>query len=1029
MPEKILKSMKDDNPELQKQIGCINGFLQLFDRQRFLTSRRSSQSPKRLAPPGKSNEQTKELNSKLQKSTEKNLKAVKEKHGFSTESSITSFSSSSCSSSLSSLEYNKTIHVDPPSSSQTDFPETPRGNLGIKRANTSNLPFDLRNAVKDSLHREARTILVKTANKEELVGHALKYIDSPRPLEPPKSVKTEAQSLNESFRVLAQLQEAPWNSSKGKDHYLFLAPKDRPRLSYDGRYSRDTFRSTVKLKELPRLSLDSREGSMKGVNNEPKSGNFLKDPQKGNGNSSVMLKQLQEPETSRRSSSIVAKLMGLEALSDLTPTSENTLGTSTAYATDKIDLLERSLKTTDENKHQSSGSPRNSRKECTSSQVRSSNLVRKSTPSSKFPIEAAPWKQPDASRSSQLSASKCREAPTKTSNSSLSVYGEIEKRLAKLEFKKSGKDLRALKQILDAMQKSKDSVDITRDQTSNSVSNVTNKSVLNESSDEASPRNQQSKDHQISCLVKRSDSSHKLPIVIMKPAKHTRKTSNPACPETSTDSTSILCNPGASYNGRSVDKQTEKGFTRTLNPVRRPTSQALCSSNKHANMRISKSIQSSKVLPQNMNAENTMISGITGADSPRLGHKKFGLAKLSRPASSSSDSSRNRRQYGRHPIETSTSSRTPRQTSLNLQESKDRSSEISCGTTMTGTNHHDDAVSLQFECKRSLDSQSDKEVININQSAEELGEKGATEEIVVATPEQPSPVSVLDATFYRDDPPSPVKKKPHSLTDNEVPDPDTVEQNTVELSRLYNTMKSSCSTDNDDRLNNTRHLVKTLQQINWTYEEPNTTLAPAFDRKNPDHKYILELLSASGLLRDPDSGQTIHSSIQPINPNLFVAVEQITGFKGLSNNGDSIKKISEIATVEQMQRKLIFDVVNNILVQKLVSENLSRQWLSPNKLAGRISGGQHLLSELCSETDQLQCNKIGSEDDKDDNLRSILFGDLFHHPLHWTRYHSEIPEVALDVERLIFKDLITEIVCGEAASLPGRHCRKLLFPK
>jgi len=37
-----MASMKDENQELQKQIGCISGFFQLFDRHRFLTGHNNS---------------------------------------------------------------------------------------------------------------------------------------------------------------------------------------------------------------------------------------------------------------------------------------------------------------------------------------------------------------------------------------------------------------------------------------------------------------------------------------------------------------------------------------------------------------------------------------------------------------------------------------------------------------------------------------------------------------------------------------------------------------------------------------------------------------------------------------------------------------------------------------------------------------------------------------------------------------------------------------------------------------------------
>lgn len=44
-----------------------------------------------------------------------------------------------------------------------------------------------------------------------------------------------------------------------------------------------------------------------------------------------------------------------------------------------------------------------------------------------------------------------------------------------------------------------------------------------------------------------------------------------------------------------------------------------------------------------------------------------------------------------------------------------------------------------------------------------IGDK-STAEPGIAGPEQPSPVSVLEATFYRDEPPSPVRKISHAFT-------------------------------------------------------------------------------------------------------------------------------------------------------------------------------------------------------------------------------------------------------------------------
>lgn len=40
MAAKLLHSLADENPDLQKQIGCMTGIFQLFDRNHILTPRR-----------------------------------------------------------------------------------------------------------------------------------------------------------------------------------------------------------------------------------------------------------------------------------------------------------------------------------------------------------------------------------------------------------------------------------------------------------------------------------------------------------------------------------------------------------------------------------------------------------------------------------------------------------------------------------------------------------------------------------------------------------------------------------------------------------------------------------------------------------------------------------------------------------------------------------------------------------------------------------------------------------------------------
>ncbi|KAI8028532.1 Protein LONGIFOLIA 1 [Camellia lanceoleosa] len=177
MSGKLLNSFRDENRDLQKQIGCMNGIFQFFDGRHFLTKRRiSSQNQKRL-PPGQSGNHGMESSSMTQETIENLPKeeVVKEKQRVSVESSRTSVSSS-CSSTFSSVDCNKIAHPEPSSLGHSIFP-------GTKQS------LDLRDVVKDSISRETYGLSLKT--KAKGVRHVVKNVDSPRPLQLSKSVNPD----------------------------------------------------------------------------------------------------------------------------------------------------------------------------------------------------------------------------------------------------------------------------------------------------------------------------------------------------------------------------------------------------------------------------------------------------------------------------------------------------------------------------------------------------------------------------------------------------------------------------------------------------------------------------------------------------------------------------------------------------------------------------------------------------------------------------------------------------------------------
>ncbi|KAF6171415.1 hypothetical protein GIB67_009556 [Kingdonia uniflora] len=1030
MSAKLLHALTDDNPDLQKQIGCMTGIFQLFDRHHIAPSKRITAHGHKRVPSGHSNLNNEILASEpiIEKKLSKN---AADNHRVSTESSRASFSSSSCSSSFSSFDCNKISQPEPPTFEKTILPEKPlRDSPIVNQPNVSpqlaRVSLDFRDLVKDSMNRDSRGLSVKTTAKEETVSREVKHRDSPRPLQISKAVDGSF-GVNGKPWYLNDGRETSRSSHDTKDRSLFQ--KDTPRFSYDGREvsrssfeSRDNLKFATRLKELPRLSLDSRVSSIKSSNSDAKSNFGLKDLQRNSSvNSSRTSNLQQESGTYKKPPSVVAKLMGLEEL----PNSISAIKTSQS---EDCDPFSKSTKANNGSKQSRVSSPRTSSpRDLVSPRLTNQDSVMK--PVSRLPVELAPWKQLD-------SAQDHYKLPMKSPNSSPSVYAEIEKRLKELEFKQSDKDLRALKQILDAMQakgllEKKNEVH----QISNIVSQR-NYDYLDQTPRAANRRNP---------LINRPSSptargaspprAFESPIVIMKPAKLVEKSSF---------SIQIdgLSNIRKLRNGDPMNNRIAKDLIPKGN--RTPSF-----NDKKPNSRTLRSARTSNG-SQQLVKENTGSFGrsSSGSVSPRLQQKKLELEKRSRPPIPSSDTSKPRRQ-SRQPIESGSPGGKYKAKNSNSYQSQDRLSDLS---------PQGDEISLRSDSNISLASQIDIDVTSTDRSAESnylyfqrskakkitkrnkpsqgLNEDdGPLAELI--TPEQPSPISVLDSSFYKDDLPSPVKKITNTFIDDE-----TEEEGWSPVSEKSAVLNPSSDT-NRKKLENVEHLVQKLRRLNSNHNEATTDyIASLCENNNPDHRYISEMLLASGLLlRNLGSCFStfqLHPSGHPINPDLFFVLEQTNG---VSKDETRLKPGQE-----KVHRKLVFDAVNEILVQKLAFAGLSSEpQLQNRKLAGKmIPSGQKLLKELCSEIEDLQSigesqNSLeklqpnveskSSADEYDDGLKSILLKDVTSPAENWTDFNNEISGLVLDVERLIFKDLVDEIVSGEATTLrankTSRRCRQL----
>ncbi|CAO2818850.1 unnamed protein product [Amaranthus hypochondriacus] len=234
--------------------------------------------------------------------------------------------------------------------------------------------------------------------------------------------------------------------------------------------------------------------------------------------------------------------------------------------------------------------------------------------------------------------------------------------------------------------------------------------------------------------------------------------------------------------------------------------------------------------------------------------------------------------------------------------------------------------------------------------------------------QQPSPVSVLDSSFYKEDEssPSPVKKRTIDFKDQVV----------MELE--------------DELLWSPSSIVQLLKHDQDIYLSDDS-----------EFSYVSEVFRASNYLPD--------------DSNLFLLLEKQT----------SIRCNKDKSKASILQRKLIFDTITEIL-------DRNRQlppWKAvsnPNWSLGRPS-----LEQIWSEFQKIR--KHGPSEDLVEVIRGVLKKDLAEDATNgWGDCPMEMSDAVLDIERLIFKDLIGETI-RDLANFAGKsmgiqaHRRKLVF--
>lgn len=996
MAAKLLHSLSDDSLELQKQIGCMTGIFQLFDRPHILTGgRRVVAAPHHN--PGISNfnggtlgRESNDEHIIRPASTEKiPIKNIQEKQRISTESSRASYSSLSRSSSSSSLECNRVTQLESASFDRITFPETPSRDSAMSRQNR-----DLRDLVKDSMYREIHGLSVRAKTAEEAVDPVMKHHHH--------SPRLHSENTNASHDDLKEsVLEAPWQhhserrqllrsfSYHARDSSSSLTSRDAPRFSYDGREVNravpfDVSKSTLKLKDLPRLSLDgSKAGSTRSLQADSRP-SFLKSMQQDSGDEfDSKVQNLQQSSGQQaRPPSVVAKLMGLETLPHSVPTIDTSSSVTKSYPDKDCTNISRPFAERDPSAAKLSSSSKNLWKE--------PNSPRSMKPLSRFPIEPAPWKHTDERRSSQKPRSRTTRAPAKTEAAFPSVYSEIEKRLKDLEFTESGKDLRALKQILEAMQSKK----LLQSQKEALGSNFTSHKGHEEqqlrfkhearSVERRRPQIEDALAKRNTIAARHSES----PIVIMKPAKL--------------------------QDNEFVDNRKSLSSGRTAKDLSSKSSQSAVTS---ANMKNDRTLKASQTSTRSQQLAKDGYAGSgksSGSISPRLQQKKLELEKRARPPTPP-DSSKSRRQPNKQLSESNSPGGRRRPKHSIIQDSGEKQSEINVESRNLIYHENENLVqsNASVTTSKSVIYDSAEQISAIALHEEKSAEFG------IVPVEYSSPVSVLDNGIHKDDSPSSVRYEGEISMDKQK-DSNVVQGSYGDDIDIFGSREYGFTSEmNQNKLQDIENLVQKLRRLNSSHDEAGTDyIASLCENADPDHRYISEILLASGLLlRDLGSSLMdfqFHPSGLPINPELFLVLEQTKASTAAKEECSSEKMIRG-----KLCRKLVFDTVNEILGRKLVSSGPSTEpRLRPLKQTRTAMNAQKLLRELCSEIEALQSRKRKCRsDEEDDRWKAVVCKDVMmkSQSESWRDFDDEISGAVLDIERSIFKDLVNEIVMGESA--------------
>lgn len=196
--------------------------------------------------------------------------------------------------------------------------------------------------------------------------------------------------------------------------------------------------------------------------------------------------------------------------------------------------------------------------------------------------------------------------------------------------------------------------------------------------------------------------------------------------------------------------------------------------------------------------------------------------------------------------------------------------------------------------------------------------------------------------------------------------------------------------------------------------------------RDEEREFVRDLLVVSGVTKDHwiDESSSRGHIMNPVWLAKYEKRCRREDRKALANVEEAFLngwcKSKQEKEKELLDRRALFDCLNELLAQKLIVHANPQPWVEAIPLrAVQNSEGQHLVQEIWEELQEIPS---ATSEDVCDTVQSILQKDLGPRGLKWAHFGIEIGEIGIEVEKLIYKDLVDEVV----KELTPLSCRKSL---